>query len=187
MIKESNKRMLSLLFAFLLLLVSLYVFSSYVRPAFEDVKALRDQLLSKQDYLAAQTEAKATIDKLFAEFEKSAGVMDVLSTALPQGKNLSQSVFQIQALTGLNNLQLKSLSVELTPSNAASKKTLVKTVGKMRISVKLTGDYNGFKNFLQALEANVKLMDVAEMDISPAAKESGPMSYSLKVDTYYQE
>jgi len=187
--KESNKRMLSLLAAFVLFLVSLFIFSSFVKPTFLEVRDLREQLKTERDRLNAQKNASTAMDNFYADYNKNAAsIKSLLETALPGGKDVPQSVFQVQSLSYASGLKLRSFSVELANVASGGEKagaSLIKKVEKIEMDVKLSGKYESFKNFLKALETNVKLTDVKSIDISTAT--GGDLVFGLKLNAYYQE
>ncbi|PIR04951.1 MAG: hypothetical protein COV57_01685 [Candidatus Liptonbacteria bacterium CG11_big_fil_rev_8_21_14_0_20_35_14] len=182
----SNKRMLSLLLAVILLLLSLYLFGAYVRPAFLSVRVLREEVAQARDFLEAQQNAKAAFESLALDVDESLNAQNLLASALPKGADLPQSVHQIQFLAKVHNMSLQAVTVEEVANAVSSNSnSLIKDVKKMRITFSAFSDYNSMKRFLEALENNIKLIDVVEMT-AQAQGDSG-LSFTFVVDTYYQE
>jgi len=185
--KESSKRMLSLLLAVILLLLSLFIFGSFVKPAFEDVNLLRAEVAASQDYLESQRKAKASFDGLFKDFSNASSIQNLLALALPGKEGITQSAYQVQALAGVNGVAINSMSVEVSmPEEKRASVSLIKGVGKIEVDMRGTSSYQSFRNFIASLESNIKLMNVKEMNIESATDGSGNLNYSLIIETYYQ-
>src|SRR3989338_11168804 len=96
--QESRRRLLSLLFSIVLVLVSLYIFGSFVQPALDDVRLKRAELAVVSEYLTAQQEAKETLDALMAKYKDTQSVQGALAMALPSQQGAADTVYQLQAL-----------------------------------------------------------------------------------------
>ena len=186
MANVSNKRMLSLLLAVILLLVSLYLFGAFVQPTFADIRALRDEVKTNKEFLEAQQSAKAAFDSLANDVDESSSAENLLASALPKGSDLPQSLHHIQFLSRVHNVSLQAVSVEDVSSPLSQQRNnLIKNVKTMRVTFSAFSDYDSMKRFLDAIQSNIKLIDVVEMSIN-AQGDSG-LSFTFVVDTYYQE
>ena len=106
---------------------------------------------------------------------------------LPLEQNTSQGVYQISGLAGFSNLTVELLSVQQLAIKPSIQPGLVKGLGILRYNFRLTGTYEGFKSFLQAMETNISLMDLVNLKVEPAVKPAkGNFSYTINMDTYYQ-
>lgn len=182
--QESSKRLLSLLFAVILLLLSLYLFGSYVRPALDEVRQERQALTLLRERLTAQKEAKSTVNTLLGELQDAQSVQGLLAMALPISDGVVDSVHQVQSLAKFNGLALQTFSVERLEPGLGKEGTLIKKAGQMRIEAELAGPYDNFRRFLAALETNIRLMDIEEFEIN--GSEGEILNYSLIIKAYYQ-
>lgn len=179
--------MASLLFAVILLLLSLYVFGNFVKPAFSEIGQLRSELLVSENYLAAQKEAKTSFSNLLADYKNASSIQNLLALALPNKEGVADAVYQIQALSSINKVNILNISVEEGVAEALPSKSLIREVGKMKINARISGNYFAFKNFISGLENNIKLMDVKEMEVDGTKGSGEEMIYNLAIDTYYQK
>lgn len=182
----ANRRMLSLLIAVILLLVSLYLFSSFVKPAFVEVRELREQTASAKNYLASQQEAQAAIEKLYADSQNAASIEGLLAASLPSGAQVPEAVHQAQALARLSGLEVRSVAVTVKPPTDGGKTTFTKKVGEMQISLRAAGAYDGLKRFLSLVESNITVMDVTGVKVA-TGQGGGVAVYDFIITTYYQE
>ena len=177
--------MLSLLIAVVLLLLSLYLFSSFVKPTFISVRGLREQAASAESHLQAQQEARAAIDKLYADSQNAANIEGLLAASLPSGADVPGAVHQIQALARLAGLGVRSVAVEVKATQDRATQTFTKQVGEMEISMKAAGGYESMKRFLTILESNITVMDLTSLKV--AGGPGGGEIYNFVITTYYQE
>jgi len=179
--------MLSLLIAVILLLFSLYLFSSFVKPAFVEVRGLREEAAGSSGYLEAQQEARTAIDKLYNDFKNAANIEGLLAASLPSGADVPGAVNQTQALARLAGLDVRSVMVTVRATeDGTTKTTFTKKVGSMEISLKAAGGYESAKRFLSLLESNITIMDVTSLKVATGAL-GGAAVYDFVINTYYQE
>jgi Tfp pilus assembly protein PilO len=185
--KESGKRLLSLMAAVVLLLLSLYIFGSFVKPAFSEISELRAELLASKNYLKAQEEAKASFNNLFTDYKNASSIQNLLALALPNKEGVADAVYQIQALAGINNITLMNIEVEEGQAEAILANSLIREVGKMKINLRASGNYFNFKSFISGVENNIKLMDVTNMEADSTKEAGGNLTYNMVIETYYQK
>ncbi|MFA5173455.1 MAG: type 4a pilus biogenesis protein PilO [Candidatus Paceibacterota bacterium] len=185
--KESGKRLISLMLAVVLLLLSLYIFGSFVKPVFSEISQLRAELTASRNYLKAQEEAKASFNNLFTDYKNASSIQNLLALALPNKEEVADAVYQIQALAGMNNITLMNIEVEEGQGEAVSAKSLIREVGKMKINFRASGNYFNFKSFVAGLENNIKLMDVTSVEADSTKEPGGNLTYNMVVETYYQK
>jgi len=185
--KESSKRMLSLLLAVILLLLSLYVFGSFVKPALDDVQQMRSLTASSQKFLESQKQAKASFDGLFKNFENATSIQNLLAMALPGKEGITQTIYQIQALAGVSGVAIDNMAIEVSLSDEKRANiSLIKGIGKIRVDLRATSSYENLKTFVSAIESNIKLMDIVEARIEPIKGGGSGLTYDLVIETYYQ-
>lgn len=185
--KASAKRFLSILLAILMFVASLFVYSTLIRPVYSEIKSLRAEIAGRLEFISENETSIQQVEKLLTEYQDIAKVQETTSLILPLEQNASQGVNQISGLAGFNNLIVEFLSIQQLAIKPSIQPGLVKGLGILRYNFRLTGTYEGFKSFLQAVETNISLMDLANLKIEPATKSTkGNLSYTVNMDTYYQ-
>lgn len=186
--KTSERRLLSLLFAVIILLVSLYFFGSFVRPSFSDIRDLREELDLERESLQAKQEAKTSFELLYSDFQNGANIQNLLAAALPTGEDVPQVVHQVQFLGQLASMDIRSLSVEVgRPEERIRNRTFIKQLGVMEVSFRALGSYENLKRFLDLLENNITLMDMSDVEISQISGFGNNLIYDFTIKTYFQE
>lgn len=186
--KSSNKRFLSLLASLLLLVAAIFVYSLLVAPAYQEINKLRGDLASKADALEAQQEISKQTKTLLDQYQSDlAGLQNTISLAMPIGIDYQSLVNQINGLTKNFNLLLVSLDFNLLPIAGQSATGVVKNTAPaiVQLKLQLKGQYQPFKDFLRALETNIRIIDLANLTIVPDEKGQN-FSYNVVANTYYQ-
>ena len=185
--KASTKRFLSILLAILMFIASLFIYSTLIRPAYSEIKSLRAEIAGRLELISKNEVSIQQVKKLLTEYQDIARVQETISLILPLEQNTSQGVNQINGLSKFNNLTIEFLSVQQLAIKPSTRPGLVKGLGVLRYNFRMTGTYEGFKSFLQAVETNISLMDLVNFKIEPATKSAkGNLSFTVNMDTYYQ-
>ena len=131
-------------------------------------------------------EAEQTVEKLIGQYSSIADLRSGLSVTLPGEEETASIVNQLQGIASTNNMLMNSLSLRPLAIKPTGFEEIVRPVGALRVSMNLIGDYESVKNYLKAVETNVRIMDVQSFQIENAGLTTGPYEYQIEVDIYYQ-
>lgn len=188
--KTSIKRTTSLLASVILLVGAIAAYSAFIKPEYLTIVELRGRISAARSALAEQRTAIGQVQDLLNQYRGSAQIREAVSLALPLAEEVPSILNQIQALAQANGLSIGVFNVQTLATrpavSARGAASAVRDVGVLQMTVKLSGVYEGFKNFLQGLETNIRLMDVAALKVEPAARGSSVSSFTLTVNAYYQ-
>ena len=185
--KPSTKRMLFILLAILFLLGAVFVYSSMIRPAYDEIALLRGELASKQGDLIRYQNTVERVMQLLSQFQDAAEVQRQVSLVLPNEPDVGYLTNQIVELSRINGIDLISLSTSLNPVRPASNK-VVRDIGSMTAEMRLSGSYAGFKALVRQLENNVLLMDIGNIRVegSDNIATLRELEYIMTLTSYYQ-
>lgn len=150
-----------------------------IMPAYDTIGAQRDALAERTSILESRNAIIANISALTQQYTAHAADIQRFASIVPAQKSAPEIISAIQALASANGLQLTSIALsggapqDLNPYQAQS------------IDMGLTGSYPSFKTFLEALEKNIRLIDIISIDASPATDNSPIISFRLKGNAYY--
>lgn len=186
--KASTKRLLALMGSATLILSALIIYVALVKPEYNNIQDLRGRVKSSSDFFNAQSEAVDYVNNLYAKNK-----VDIEQTqkdlilALPDQEEVANVVFQIQRISALNNISIDSVNLDRLPVQKKSANSLIKNYSTLRISMKLAGSYESFKELLKFLENNIRIIDVETLRVYQTNElDRGVFNYELVVDTYYQ-
>lgn len=162
-----------------------YVF--FIRPAYEDILELRGALKARSKLLQEQSLAIAKVNDLIIQYQGTGRLQDTVSLSLPLKEDLSSIFNQLRTLAEINNLSIEIFGVKPQSFKSLSERPLVKNIGTLQLSLKVTGPYQNFKDFLKGVETNIRVMDVQQATVEKVAASGADFfSYNLLINTYYQ-
>lgn len=187
--RSSTKRFYSLLLGIAFFVGAMYVYSNYIRSAYEEVKNLKGERAAEIQLFNESEKAVGIVDTLLAKYQSLSSLQDSVSRALPVGEEIPSVLNQIQGVASLDGrkMEIDSISFQYLPIEYSKDKNFLRPYGAIRISAKMRGGYTDLKSFLSALEKNVRLLDVSSLKITGGGSGNNPsLTFDLAVDAYYQ-
>lgn len=183
----SSKRILFIFLSLALFMGSAFLYSTFVKDAYQNITTLRSDLASKTDSFVKTQETITRVQSLLKSLQNASEVQKRASLILPNEKDPGYLINQITGLARVNGLELESLSTQVAPLQP-SRSNIVRNVGRLKADLRLKGSYAGFKSFLKNLENNILILDVSDLRIeaNQAKGESSTLNYSLSITSYYQ-
>lgn len=188
-----------------------------ILPVYDGISAARTELAVQEKKIKEAEESKAKLLQLQEKYETLKAEEEKILSAVPNKGDVPGLLIQLEALSSQNGLILNSIDfsypAETQKTHAAavdadeSQKTSSPAGGTMALpaalaaapaapSVKtlsmnlsLSGNYEAFKNFLKAVENNLRLTDVVFTNFSygQSGPESATGKLSVTMDVYYKE
>lgn len=191
-----------LIFLIIVLAVILVVWQLFL-PAFNDVYQAREDLKLWKDKVSGTTSLTQKLAELKKKYDTLMEQTEKIEIALPRGQDVPALLIELEALTSQNGLILNS--VKFVSFEGAKKKkaaesemnqgaasALMAGVKSMDIELNLSGDYNSLKNFLKAVESNLRIMDISVINFGSSAgsgeisKISGLATLIVVLNAYYR-
>ena len=185
--KATTKRALSLIISGFLLIFSLVIYASLIRPKYSEIQELRGTLASKISLLNEEQSSIDQVSNLIAQYQGAAKLEDSLSLALPQEESLPSLIAQLNTFAAISGLGIQSVDINYLPAKPSPLKlSSAKKVAALRLTMRSAGTYSGIKQFLQNMEKNIRIMDLAELKMEAVKPGQDLFNYSIIIDTYYQ-
>lgn len=190
------------------LVISVALAAVFIPPLYSSVQKLRGDISAGQRESASLEELLSETRQLSREYEQMGAAEDKFYQALPQEKDIPQLLVQFENLAAYNGLLLESISFEeaLTDEEARDEAYRALSVepaglssaeqsGKssfntISISVDISGTYDAFKNYLNALENSVRSMNVYFISFSAQDQSEGALgtfAFKLGISVYYAD
>jgi len=186
--KSTSKRIFFILLALAFVIGAVVVYSTLIKKAYVDVSLLRGELASQTDILNKFQTTSEKVKALVADLQNASDAQRQVSLILPKSRDVAYLVSQIVGLAETNGLTVGSLSTQALPVQP-SKQTIIRSVGRVKADIKVSGSYAGFKSFLRQIENNILLLDVSDFKVDPANKSGSinqTLDYSISITSYYQ-
>jgi len=177
-----------LITAFLVVVIAASSYYFILEPKYQQVgiggkynlDTLKSEVANRKEYLA-------NLKKLISDYKSiSQEELKKVKQVLPTEKDIPGLFVQLQALAESHSLFLSGVSInEAAPAaKAKTERSSGGEIKKLNLSISVVGSenngYEKLKEFLTALEDNLRLFDINAVYFSPDSP-----AYSLEVFTYY--
>jgi hypothetical protein len=199
--KQTTKRLVSTLFALLLLVIAAIAFFELVQPEYTNLMALKGQAVGEKQLLVNEQKIVAQVQSVLSTYQSQSSGTQAVNLAMPIGANNAEALAQLYGLATNSSLAVQSVGISLqnapqSSGNASSSAALIKPKSSITFQLAANGSYEALKTFLQGLENNVRVFDVTGLSIHPvnAVTNAGvaPAStqdfytYTITAVAYYQ-
>jgi type IV pilus assembly protein PilO len=155
-----------LIFFLVLLAVPVASFMYVFKPRNEDIKHAREEVEVKQANLDKLAAVQEKIDDLGLEIERGQEAIELIEDKLPTLKEVDVILAEVEKLAQANRLNIKSVK---------SKKAVpAADYMEQPLSMKLTGRFDGFYEFMLQLENLPRITRIHQMKLSRSNKGIGP-------------
>ena len=179
------KRLIGVSLSLTFFLGAIVMFFALVVPTSSEIQELRGERNALSGLLEGESSRIEAVRKLFEEYGSVTTLQNTLARALPANEDVPSVINQIQGIAKASGITINSINISLPAIKAVKDETVIRPLGEVQITVTLSGDYNAIKTYLRAIETNVRIMDVKRLDLQ-GGTESGPLTYNIVVNAYYQ-
>src|SRR3989344_3210398 len=184
--KPAARRLIGILLSMILVIASLFVYSSLLIPKYKDIQNLRGERSALNGLVEEERQAVEAVKQLIRQYDSISDVKAGLAITLPDDEEAASMINQFRGIASSNGILMSALSIRPLSIKPTGMEEIVRPLGTLRVNLNLIGNYDSFKEYLKAIETNVRLMDVQSIQIHNAGLSSGPYEYQIEVDTYYQ-
>jgi len=185
----------------IIIVVSLIVFIAILifldLPSYNKTALLRSEIKKNQNSLKEKEELVLKVNELKEIYDSRKSAINKVYYVLPVKKDVPGLIVQFEALASENGLILENINfVEKEIKKSTAIKTGQGTSSiepkqirkSLIVSLELGGSYQSFKNFLKALELNVRIMDIKSIDFSLEENEEKGWDFTFnpEIEVYYQ-
>lgn len=183
-------KIVAILLVIIILAISYFFFLS---PLYKKIRqSSQVSLAGKTQYLKALEQHLASLQKLQDNFNRLNGLekdsLSNLNFILPPEKDLPGLFVQLEKIATdngfiLSNIDISEQRTEGLAGQPVNPSTVSDKIKKLNISITLIkGNYEDLLGFLDALEYNLRLMDVASISFAAGDEKS---TYTVNLTTYY--
>ena len=170
----------------------------FLYPAWQEFQSLRQENLELQQESAEFDFLTQKRDALMKEVNSiSKEQREALDKAIPTGAKAAEFMVDLEAITKKRGMALKRIDLAGTvevkasaPGQPVTSRTPAaeltkKTVLEFPVGLNIAGSYEAFKELLQDVEKNLRLIDIQDISFVAPAK-SDTFDFNLKIKTYFQ-
>lgn len=194
--KQSGKRLISLIIAVAFLFAAFFVYFSLIQPAYDEVQKARAEVYGREEFIKNQKNVVEKIKAALENYENQDQIAAAVSAAIPGEADEGMVIHALSALASASNLGVQTIA-PVAPSVATSKEAAgvreggktfsARPLGVMSFQVKLVGSYANFKTFLNKLETNIRIMDIKSVNVEEVGRANQDLYlFTVTVVAYYQ-
>lgn len=178
-----------------LIIISVVIIATYIKPEFETLKSTQDQAAEYQVALDNAASFQAEINRIESAIESIPSAQRAaLDTYLPESVDTVAVMKDIVAIASRNQMQVTSVSSEGDESDTTADSTVAAqgqsfdiernfVVDTSQFQLNVQGTYDKFKTFLADLERNKYPLEVVSAEFTTDT-EGSLYDFSLTLETY---
>lgn len=168
-------------------------------PLYNKITSLREEIKKYEEFLKEKEEILVKVNQLKQVYDSRKSEMNRVFYVLPIEKDLPNLIVQFEALASENGLILEKINfikqqtttrrVAAEDAELGAAETLEpqKDYKTLEVSLSLSGNYQSFQSFLEALELNIRLMDIKSISFKTQKTEAGAgFTFDINLQVYYQ-
>jgi len=157
---------------------AILIFFLLVLPAFDQTRALRGSIKEREDILKEADEISNQIKNLNSEIEFKRVDIEKLDRLLPREEELPELLSNIESIVSSAGMILSEMDLSEVPGQGE--------IRKINGTLKLSGNFGSFVNFLDLLEKNLRLIEVGAVDAaSQLVGGSKTLNYDVRFEVSY--
>lgn len=169
--------------AIIILVISLMITFLFVLPKYYESNEVQNELTTKQTEYESKVAYYAKIKEIIDGLESKRDILEKVDNALPNQFSFAPLIYFLQRKGDENGILIRSIAFsQNTPD------PLNKDVKSAAFAVDITGNYQGLKNFLMALDKSERLFEVNSISfISPKTNPTGSQQiydFKLIIETH---
>lgn len=192
--KYTARRNISLALSFVFLVLALIVIFVWAWPAFQEVGVLNKKINEEKSQYDTQYKAVQIAKSIIDQYKSLISVSQTISLSIPRGAEIQNLLAQLDNITTQSGLSLQSVNFEnvgvLTSPSKQGAQNIIQSYKTLRLTLGLTGNYESLKTWLNAVESDIRLMDIINIAFagltSDSQKNSGLFNFKVMLNVYYQ-
>jgi Tfp pilus assembly protein PilO len=170
--------------AFILILISIGLFYTFITPQKEKVKTLKAQADEYNNVLDSVTELQETRDALMQKYESlPQAEIDQLTKILPDHVDNVRLALDIDGIAARYGISIRTIQTETEVVGDIFGDDNGKVYEKVTVTFSFASNYANFRKFLADLEKSLRLIDVKSVGFQ--ATDNGIYDYKISFDTYW--
>lgn len=158
------------------------IFSYLILPEQFLLQDSKSKLKAEELEIIQAKQHVASLQNIAKGIKNNAKYLTIIKESIPNKPSLPSFLNMLQQNAVQSGLVLKDVSANFPQRSAGFSDKKIQTI---QVAIKLIGDYQSFKNFLNLLEKSTKIVNVKHIEISP--QKGSFLNLQLLVETYYRK
>ena len=166
-------------------------------PMVQGILNSRGEVKSKQTALLEKEAFIKTIEGLIEKYKTNQEILKNLDVILPGDSDVPNLLVELEALAKAGGMMISDIKIASVETKSSSRADTAGGEGVVQkqasvnyqviaITLVVKGDYAAFKNFLQAIETNIRLVDLESADFNATSEGAASLfDFNVVLKTYY--
>jgi len=161
---------------------------AYIVPTYREAQAIGIEKAEYSELLANARQLSERRDTLLGIYNTmDRQDLERLEKMLPANPDNVKLILEIDALANRFGLTLQNVSIQESQEESRNTRTQVRTnedIGTLGIQFTTTGSYTGYVQFVNAIEQNLRIMNIQKVSFV-APEDRSNYQYQTTVETYW--
>jgi Tfp pilus assembly protein PilO len=168
--------------AFILILISVGLFYTFISPQYDKVKTLQAQANEYGNVIQSVNDLKDTRDALLTKYQAlPKSELDKLARILPDHVDTVKLALDIDTIAAKYGISIKNINVDSEkPNEIVTSGSAYETI---KVEFNFITSYTNFRRFLADLEASLRLVDITSVGFE--STDNGLYEYEISFNTYW--
>ncbi|MDE1970097.1 MAG: type 4a pilus biogenesis protein PilO [Patescibacteria group bacterium] len=185
MLDSTTKRYISLILSLVLFFASILVIATLDKPAALDAIQARTNKETLQQEYNRQKGLVDSAQAILQTYDNLGNLVQGFSTVLPTTVQYGELTDTLTGLATKDGLHIATINFSPGTVSASPDPNLpTKGYGTIVVNLSLDGPYQSFWTFTKDLEANMRLLDVRNVQVLQS--QGGSLRYQVSLAAYYQ-
>lgn len=174
---ETTKQNLSILLITLLAAATIFLLARFIKPSFDRTKELTFKIKEAEEKIILLQEYKAKSESLIQSYLNLGDEVTNINLALPDDSQTAQVLAFLDVIAKNTGISFSDLTFLESAKDGQD---------YLEIRVRFSATYEDFKKWLEAVEKELRLMDLTKINIKSGTQaKSAMLEYNLTLQTYF--
>jgi Tfp pilus assembly protein PilO len=172
--------------SFILFLIAVGLFYTFINPQYQKVNALRLQATSYENVLANVTALTEKRDELTQKMQAIPPIeIQRLEKILPDHVDTVRLVVDIDSIAARYGISIKNIKAESTQDQGATvfQSGPATSYDKVKLSFTFNASYDNFRKFMHDVESSLRIVEVKTLAFT--AVDTGLYDFQIAIETYW--
>lgn len=165
----------------LLIALGLFSVGGFLLPAYQGVTSRIAAIQQRQDIVKERQVLISKVGKAYADYQRRVSDVRKFTSVVPVKKSTAELISELQTIAAQTGIQLSGLSLQ--EQQASAEQDGVYQI--MTLNVDLVGGYPSLISFLDAMERNLRLLDVASVDAAAGEGGGSLLRFKIHATAYF--
>lgn len=163
----------------LLIATALFLFWVFPYGEYTKISALKTALADRETLIKQRTDIQSQVKSLTTQYNQQSSAIQVLTAVVPTKKETAEIISAVQVMATQSGIQLGGINFTTGALQAE------RPYNVLSISMSGSGSYNSVRSFLDAMERNIRLMDVQNIKMSVDRQRGSIVDFDLQANVYF--